>query len=227
MMIRWDVRMRAGQYVAGALVALTLAACNQNPAGPRADTPLQLDSLRLELSPTGEVLVARGFLRGGAPVSPEVSFSINVSTDGGDVEDPRARWTVCHTPDDLEYACHQFIFQMEDGHVPAEIAPKLDSLGMRLFSVYTVIPGGAVQVLSGTDEGAFHALQALPHVNLVEYNRIVSVADLPKHELTAALPVDQSAVAAGNAALELEAGQTVTARYQQPDGSVLTATLHM
>jgi hypothetical protein len=160
-------------------------------------------------------------------MSPDVRLQIELTTDAGDVEIPKASFTICHDPAGEEYACHSFIYVMKDGHAPEEIVPQLDSLGMRITHLYTVIPGGAVEVLHGTDADAYETLSALPNVDYVEYSRIVRAGDAPALELSAALPVNSSAVVTGNGALELQPGETVTARYKQPDGSVLTAMLRM
>ncbi|HEX5436533.1 MAG TPA: hypothetical protein VFW98_05220, partial [Gemmatimonadaceae bacterium] len=193
--------------------------------------PVRLDSLWLRLAPTGQVLVVEGLVDGGVvPVAPDVHLTIQLATDGGDAENVTADHRLCLRSDGQQAVCHELIFTMADGHTAEEIAPQIDSLGMRLFVIYTALHGGTVEVLQGTDDAAFGELQSLPNVSDVEYNDIAAIGVVPPPpplpEVHGAVAVNQASVAAGNSALELRPGETITARYRQPDGTVLATHLH-
>ena len=186
----------------------------------------------------GWALRLNGRLASGTPMAEDQFVRVTVMTDdGAEVEVELSLRRICKLPDDMEYACNEILVGVEAGRSPNVILPIVNELdgayvNLTTFDTFTNV---LVKLFSGDERAAISRLTKHEGVLFAEVNGFFSIDVPPPPSDELELPlfafVRTRELNGGSTAdvpggiLDVAPGTEVVARYVQPDGSTLQASI--
>ncbi len=209
------------------ILVLALLGCDAGPTGPRVPVSLQLERLEPLSSQHDEKLAIEvgAVAVDSVKLSSEEYVSVIVrSTSGGQLA---ARLTPAFCEDftdpGRQYRCSQLRVRLHDDRSIEDLLPLLRQLDAQFLSVSIFSASGRVHVFSGSVPRALSAIRAHPAVKRASTVGVGFAspggAQEPVSFLGAVLPTTNSE--ATPEVLRISNGDTITATYVQPNGSVL------
>ncbi len=238
----WTTPLIAVGGLGSLVVALAVAGCSvptELDLSVSIENP-RLTELHVELEVSGatDMLTVTGVPYDGAYApSDEVRARVEITTAQGDTEELLLRPSWCTLDDGTEYTCGIFNVGMDDGHWVTELEPYLHEIAGTLHlpmliedltgdTTYLTPRWGTIEIASGDMEPALERAANWPHVRWVEVSVPLWLGDAtPKgsaaNEWHGSLPSVRAGPVPHDGTLQAAVGDSVSAEYRQPDGSVL------
>lgn len=220
-------RAQICRYVALALLAGT--GCNE-PTGPALSViNPQLGGLNAtEWSVNGRegfLAVVSGTIDPWFEFQDHERVEMDVSSSGGDREELLVRSFNCDRKRIL--FCNRILIGLRDGYHADSLRSRLPGIDGRLTGISPDGLVAGVVTFSGNWDAAVRTIKSWPGVRIAEkmgvYFTTGAYVRTPFSTLGVNVPFDPGSPIPGNRRLEVQHGDTLTASYRQPDGSVLTA----
>jgi hypothetical protein len=155
---------------------------------------------------------------------------LTLDTSGGDAVDVQVPRSLCVSGSEMR-VCRQLSVTLKPGRDPAGLHGFLAELDAAFLQLYPVRPytGGVVEVFSGPVSVVKQQLAQHPHVHHVEDTGSgqpgADVSFDVSGQLRLVVPTRDNSPRPLSGLIRVHAGDTLTARYQQPDGSELTESI--
>jgi hypothetical protein len=221
-----SLQIRQLVLLAGACAALQ--SCQRSPtAPPPVFVEAQLDRIWIEPSYSAfqdaGVLVVMGAPTDTAFRLPEnARLRVEIETSGGDSEDFAFQRKIC-SPGDRD--CTGLSIVMKDGHHANELRAAFDGRIARLYSVsvsgrFAGIRVFDIRSLNPTMD-MLSKNSTIESVSPHGFGVIIGGPSLAYSHVLASLPLDYQAPRQRDGVIQSGSGQTITVRYEQPDGTSL------
>lgn len=230
-----NVGIRALIGVSAVAAAMVGSSCSDG-LGPIVLVSPRLDSLQFspfysrpaDAPESGIIAVNAQFADTTARLRPNERIPVRVTVEGGDEETMMLEHGICFLPD--HQACTLLQVVVRSGHTVDELDDLLSAVPARWWLISVSRSYGAVRVFdSRRVADALAKLRRHPAVASADRETVgVPGIDPPPHlpsQLLATLPLDYDNPAADDGIVQGQKGALITARYTQPDGTVLTHTI--
>jgi hypothetical protein len=153
-------------------------------------------------------------------------FPFEVRSSSGDLELASLRKTICG-PDEEggRWLCDEIAVFMREGRSVLDIYPHVKAMNGRLRAISPTLRSAAIPLFGRTPlDVAVSTASRWPGVDHATYS-YVGFQDGDGHVariISASVKLDLTAPIVGNGVLEANEGDTITVKYVQPDGSLLT-----
>jgi hypothetical protein len=190
-------------------------------------TTLRFDDFYSAVRDTGVIALSATLADSTASIAENERLVLHVLTSAGDSETVEFERKVCGVGNS-PYLCTSLVVTMRSGHVAQELQPTLAAIPARFWLVSTSGTFASTRVFdSRTREHAISVLSRHPAV-LSAQREIVGSAGGTSNlasRLFGALPLDFGPPTQASGVLEVSTGDTLRARYRQPDSAIAETLL--
>ena len=224
--------MKVMKLIPVVISAFTVVTCSSG-TGLQEHRPCLADLLFTQsvISPTQAVELV-GVLAPGESLS-DTQFIPITLLSGEAIRAVSLTISLCTSPTGSNIVCDQILVTIHDDTSIDDLTQLLEEIDAQFVHVrpsFSLLPGGTIQVFSGDLFQAFDRVKSHPAVRLVDFNVLLMLSGsvgqepmMPRHAIRTTSLSD----AAAADRLPITSGQEVTARYVQPDGSILERIIHV
>lgn len=222
--------MRSVNAGVAAAVVTVILACRGVSEANRVNPQLVDFRFSAEELARGQAVELVGALAPGESVGRADVVPVALRSGGGAEQQVHMALQRCSDESGALFVCDQLLVTLLEGRSVDELSELLNELDAQFVQFWlpsAEAEGGTVQLFSNRLAEARKRISAHPAVRTVDLNHIHLVGAAAPAEVRVSIRTTSPKGSDAGSSLRVSPGDTITARYVQPDGTFLEATAHM